>query len=123
MGGPLRELLIQAIRYGEQPEVRARLTHAVEEAVDRSQIIELIEERALATQIMDSSRVARVREDMERAQARRLQPHYIEEFFTEAFKRLGGTLRQRESRRYEITHVPAPIRHRDPRHRNQRACP
>ena len=75
--------------------------------------MELIEERALATEIMDSGHVARVRDDMERAQARRLQPHYIEEFFTEAFKRLGGTIRQRESRRYEVTHVPAPVRHRD----------
>ena len=28
-GRPLRELLIQAIRYGDQPEVRARLTRAV----------------------------------------------------------------------------------------------
>jgi hypothetical protein len=62
---------------------------------------------------MDSSRVARVREDMERADARRLQPHYIETFFLEAFKRLGGTVRQREPRRYEITHVPAPVRNRD----------
>ncbi len=112
-GRPLRELLVQAIRYGEQPEVRARLTQAVEEAVDRPHIQELIEERALATEIMDSSRVASVREEMERAQARRLQPHYIEEFFTEAFKRLGGTIRQREPRRHEITHVPAPIRYRD----------
>ena len=112
-GRPLRELLIQAIRYGEQPEVRARLTRAVEQAVDQSQVVELIEERALVTEMMDSSRVASVREDMERAQARRLQPHYIEEFFTEAFKRLGGTIRQRESRRFEITHVPAPVRHRD----------
>ena len=110
---PLRELLIQAIRYGEQPEVRARLTRAVEQAVDQSQVVEFIEERALVTEMMDSSRVASVREDMERAQARRLQPHYIEEFFTEAFKRLGGTIRQRESRRFEITHVPAPVRHRD----------
>ena len=112
-GRPLRELLIQAIRYGEQPEVRARLTRAVEQAVDQSQVVELIEERALVTEMMDSSRVASVREDMERAQARRLQPHYIEEFFSEAFKRLGGTIRQRESRRFEITHVPAPVRHRD----------
>ncbi len=112
-GRPLRELLIQAIRYGEQPEVRARLTQAIEEAVDRPHIEELIEDRALATEIMDGGRVAGVREEMERAQARRLQPHYIEEFFTEAFRRLGGTIRQRESRRYEITHVPAPVRHRD----------
>jgi len=112
-GRPLRELLIQAIRYGEQPDVRARLTQAISEAVDRSHLEGLMEERALATEIMDASSVARVREDMERADARRLQPHYIEEFFTEAFKRLGGTIRQRETRRYEVTHVPAPIRNRD----------
>jgi len=62
---------------------------------------------------MDSSRVARVREEMERAEARRLQPHYIESFFLEAFKHLGGSVRQREPRRYEITHVPAPVRNRD----------
>jgi len=31
----------------------------------------------------------------------------------EAFKRQGGSLKQREPRRYEITHVPAPVRSRD----------
>jgi hypothetical protein len=62
---------------------------------------------------MDSSRVAHIREEMERAEARRLQPHYIESFFLEAFKRLGGSVRQREPRRYEVTHVPAPVRNRD----------
>jgi hypothetical protein len=50
---------------------------------------------------------------MERADARRLQPHYIESFFHEAFKRLGGTSKQREPRRYQITHVPAPVCNRD----------
>ena len=96
-GRPLRELLIEAIRYGEQPEVRARLTRAVEHGVDRAHLQGLLEERALAHDAMDASRVARVREDMERADARRLQPHYIESFFLEAFKRLGGTARQREA--------------------------
>jgi hypothetical protein len=62
---------------------------------------------------MDASRVARVREEMERADARRLQPHYIESFFVEAFKRLGGTMREREPRRHEITNVPAVVRNRD----------
>ena len=62
---------------------------------------------------MDVSRVARIREDMERAAARRLQPYYIESFFLEAFSQLGGTARQREPRRYEVTHVPAPVRNRD----------
>ncbi len=112
-GRPLRDLLIEAIRYGEQPEIRARLTQAVLHAFDRKEIEDLLEERALAHDTMDASRVRRVREDMERAEARKLQPHYIESFFLEAFKQLGGTLRQRETRRYEVTHVPAPIRNRD----------
>jgi len=112
-GRPLRELLIEAIRYGDKPEVRARLNQVVAHAVDRPYIQGLIEERALAHDAMDASRVARIREDMERAEARRLQPHYIESFFLEAFKQLGGTARQREPRRYEVTNVPAPIRSRD----------
>jgi SNF2 family DNA or RNA helicase len=112
-GRPLRDLLIEAIRYGERPEVRARLTQAIENAVDRRQVQDLLEERALAHECMDASGVARVREEMERAEARRLQPHYIESFFLEAFKQLGGSLRQREPRRYEISHVPAPVRNRD----------
>jgi superfamily II DNA or RNA helicase len=112
-GRPLRDLLIQAVRYGERPDVRARLTQAIANAVDRPRLQDLIEEHALAHDVMDSSRVARVREDMERAEARRLQPHYVESFFLEAFKQLGGTARQREARRYEVTHVPAPVRNRD----------
>jgi len=112
-GRSLRELLIEAVRYGDQPEVKARLTRAVESGVDRPHLQGLIEDRALAHDAMDVSRVAQIREDMERAEARRLQPHYIESFFLEAFKLLGGTLRQREPRRYEATHVPAPIRNRD----------
>jgi SNF2 family DNA or RNA helicase len=112
-GKPLRELLIEAIRYGEKPEVRARLTQVVSQAFDRGHLQDLLEERALAHDAMDASRVHRIREDMERAEARRLQPHYIESFFLEAFHRLGGTAKQREARRYEITHVPAPVRNRD----------
>ncbi|HOI96198.1 MAG TPA: helicase-related protein [Syntrophobacter fumaroxidans] len=112
-GKPLRDLLIQAIRYGDQPEVRARLTTVLEHALDRGRLQDLLEERALAHDAMDASRVRRIREDMERAEARRLQPHYIESFFLEAFRRQGGSARQREPRRYEITHVPAPVRNRD----------
>jgi hypothetical protein len=112
-GKPLRELLISAIRYGEQSEVRAYLTTVVEQAMDREHLQSLIEDKVLDPTIMDASKVQRVREDMERADARRLQPHYIESFFLEAFSQLGGRASQRESRRYEVTHVPASVRSRD----------
>ncbi|WP_058867439.1 helicase-related protein [Chloracidobacterium thermophilum] len=113
-GRPLRELMIEAVRYGDRPEVRARLTQAIEHAVHRDHLRDLLEERALAYDTMDISRVTRVREEMARAEARRLQPHYIESFFREAFRRLGGSLREREPRRYEITHVPVSLRRRRP---------
>lgn len=112
-GKPLRELLIEAIRYGDRPDVQARLTQVVENAFDKTQLQDLLEERALAHDTMDASRVFRVREEMERAEARRLQPHYIEACFLEAFRMLGGSVKQREPRRYEVTHVPAPVRNRD----------
>ena len=112
-GKSLRAPLIEAIRHGEKPEVRAFLTTVLDTTLDRGHLQGLIDERVLAHDAMDSSRVQRIREDMERADARRLQPHYIESFFFEAFKRLGGTAKQREPRRYEISHVPAPVRNRD----------
>jgi len=109
----LRDLLIEAIRYGDQPEVKARLHQTVDNLTDRKHCQELLEERALAKDSMDASQVQRIREDMERAEARRLQPHFIESFFLEAFRLLGGSIKEREPRRYEITHVPALIRQRD----------
>lgn len=111
-GRPLRDLLVEAIRYGEQPEVRARLNQVVSNALDRAQIQSLIDDHALVHDVMDVSRVQRIREEMERAEARRLQPHYIQSFFVEAFQRLGGTIQKREPGRYEITHVPATVRNR-----------
>ena len=112
-GKSLRELLIEAIRFGEKPETKAFLTTVLDTALDRNHLQNLLDEHVLAHDAMDISKVQRIRVDMERADARRMQPHYIESFFHEAFKQLGGTSRQREPRRYEVTHVPAPVRNRD----------
>jgi len=110
---PLRELLLDAIRYGDMAEVRARLFQVVDKAVDREHLRELVEGRALTHDSMDVTRVRQIREDMERAEARRLQPHFIASFFLEAFKLLGGTIHEREPNRYEIKHVPPVLRNRD----------
>lgn len=109
----LRDLLLEAIRYGDQPDVRARLQSVVDTAFDRNNLRLLLEERALARDSMDASQVRMIREEMERAETRRLQPHFIAAFFIESFRRLGGSIKERESRRYEITYVPATIRSRN----------
>lgn len=112
----LRDLLIEAVRYGERPDVRRRLDRKVDELASHQHLVELIEERALATDAMDSSRIQRIREDMERAEALKLQPHYIRSFFMAAFEEFGGSIKEREERRYEISHVPNSLRSMDSPH-------
>jgi ERCC4-related helicase len=110
---PLRDLLMEAVRYGDSPEVKARLNQVVDKALDRERLRELIEERALAHEALDTTKVQQIREEMERIETRKLQPHFISAFFREAFAHLGGAFKEREPKRYEITHVPALIRQRD----------
>lgn len=109
-GRSLRDLLLEAIRYGEQEEVRVRLTTEVDNALEGEKLKDLLKEHSLVQDTMDASKVYEVREEMERAEARRLQPHYIESFFLEAFSRLNGSYARRERQRYEINRVPERIR-------------
>lgn len=112
-GQALRDLLIDAIRYGDRPEKKAELFRKVDGAVDTVAIEKLVAERKLTSEGMDPNTVAAIREEMERAQARRLQPHFINAFFREAFSLLGGRIAEREKGRYEILRVPGDLKHRD----------
>ena len=111
-GQPLRDLLVEAIRYGNQPEVRARLHEVIDKTVGEG-LDKLIAERAAHADIFAAADLEKWRARMDEARARRLQPHYIRAFFMAAFTLLGGRLSERESGRYEIRHVPADIRYRD----------
>lgn len=107
----LRDLLIEAVRYGEQPEVKAKLDQIVDAAVGEK-LQQALKERALLSEMMNATDVEAIRERMEEAEARKLQPHFIRAFFLEAFGLLGGQIAKREEGRYEITRVPAEIRAR-----------
>lgn len=101
----LRELLVQAIRYGDDPRVRASLDKVIDESVSQG-LDALVEERALVPDMFSAMDVESVRLRMERARARRLQPGYIEAFTRAALARLGVRLEAREAGRFEITRVP-----------------
>jgi SNF2 family DNA or RNA helicase len=111
----LKDLLMQAIRYGDSPEVRQRLTKKIDQALDREHLKTLLNRNALAQETMSAERLFSVKEEMEKAEARRLQPYFVRAFFLKALDALGGTAHPREAGRYEITHVPAAIRERDRR--------
>ena len=111
----LKDLLLEAIRYGDRPDVRARLTKQIDQALDREHLRSLLNRNALAQETMTAERLFAVKEEMERAEARRLQPYFVRSFFLKALDAVAGTAHSREAGRFEITHVPAAVRERDRR--------
>lgn len=109
----LKDLLIDAIRYGDMPETRARMEQIIDNALDTQHLKDLMSRNALVDNAMSLSDLFAVKEEMDKAEARKLQPHFIRAFFREAFHTLGGDLREREAGRFEIRHVPADIQERD----------
>jgi SNF2 family DNA or RNA helicase len=112
-GTSLKDLLWDAIQYGDRDDVKAKLFQQIDGAVDYKHIEDLLKKRKLTNDMMPEATVEEVRLKMERAEAERLQPHHIQSFFLEAFELMGGRLKSREEGRYEITHVPVRIRERD----------
>ena len=60
----------------------------------------------LATDTLGLGDVTRVRTEIEQANARRLQPHYIRSFFSRALTDLGGRLAPNRDGTYRIRRVP-----------------
>jgi len=109
----LKDLMMEAIRYGDRPEIRAKLTQKIDSVFDHDHLKGLLNRNALAEQTMSAERLFKVKAEMEKAEARRLQPFFVRSFFTKAFESLGGVMHRREEARHEITHVPAEVRERD----------
>ncbi len=107
----LRDLLIEAIRYGDLPEVRARQDQVIDHDIGE-QIKNLVDDRALAIGEIGGGDIQEIRDDMERAKLRKLQPGFISMFFIEALRRFGGRIVEREKGRFEITRVPGIVRQR-----------
>ncbi|GFG67907.1 RNA helicase [Mycobacterium kubicae] len=107
----LRDLLIDAIRYGDDPARREENERILDTELAEG-TAKLVAERALAREAIDPVALDHMRRKMDEARARKLQPHYIRAFFTDAFGQLGGRLAARESQRYQVTHVPAALRSR-----------
>lgn len=105
----LRDLLIKAIRYGNDPVVRNKINEAVDNSLEREHLERLLRERALSEDTINVSKVLKVREDIDRMEAHKLQPYFIEAFFIKAFQHLGGKIKPREKGKYEITFVPSSI--------------
>ena len=114
-GHSLKDLLLKAIKYTDDPEVRARLDLEVESVFDHERIKAIASQAALASSVMTTEQLFDIKEEMQRAEARKLQPHFVHAFFSEAFEAAGGQLIPREAGRYEIRYVPKALREQDRR--------
>ena len=112
-GNSLKEMLLEAIRYGDQPEIRAKLSQKIDSALDHDHLVSVLSRDALAQETLTPDRLFTVKEEMEKAEARRLQPFFVRSFFMKGFESLGGAIYPREHDRFEITFVPAELRERD----------
>ncbi|MCY4258453.1 MAG: helicase-related protein [bacterium] len=118
----LRELLIEAIT-AEEPATQQLRMAAVLDATVGERTRELIQEQSLLTDELGDAVIAGIREQMERAQAMRLQPSFIRQFFLGAFSLLNGKITKREAERYQISRVPQTLRHWDTTHGRGRLLP
>ena len=97
----LKDLLLEAIRYDDQPEIRARLNQKIENALDLDRLRDLLNRTALAQETIGVERLFAVKAAMEQAEARRLQPYFVRAFFLKAFATLGGAIYPRDRGRFE----------------------
>ena len=105
----LQQLLLDAIRADADPAQAAYMDEIIEGQIGE-QLKAVLEERALVAGLADPAANEKIRDLMERSKARKLQPWFVEAFFSAALKRYGGRIVGRERGRFEITRVPAAVR-------------
>ena len=59
----------------------------------------------MSEEVLGRNRLFSVKEEMERAKARKLQPYFLRAFFLQAFRQFGGEIQPWERSRYEIRDV------------------
>lgn len=109
----LKDLLVEAIRYGEREDTKAKLREVIDNSLGTKSLLAIFERNALVDNTLNIASLYAMKEEMDKAEARKLQPHFIRSFFMQAFAQIGGEIRAREHHRYELPHVPASLRERD----------
>ncbi len=108
----LRELLWEAIQYGQRRDVQASLFKKIDGVVDLAHIGALLEKKKLTRDMLPPADIEKIKLQMDRLEAQRLQPHHIQSFCIKALEHLSGRVKLRECGRYEVVLVPKIVRDR-----------
>ena len=101
----LQRALMDAIRYGDNPAVLARTQQVIDTEIG-TRVQEILQGQALAPETLARAGLEEIRDRMELAKARKLQPGFVEAFFTAALTHVGGRVARREKGRVAVTRVP-----------------
>lgn len=102
----LADLLLEAVREDQTPERQAYMDTVIDSSLDTERLKHIMAQDVLATDTLDVEDVRRVRADIERANAARLQPQYIQSFFERALQDLGGRMLKNQDGTWRIKRVP-----------------
>ena len=108
-GVKLKDLIVAAIRETDAPESQRWMTE-VDRALDTDRLRAIMRANALVRDTMDPAELDKVRDQMDKAEARKLQPCYVRDFVRSALAASGGEMRPHAGGRYEIPHVPPSVR-------------
>ena len=107
----LQELLMKAIQDESDPEAQAWVNEIIDAEIGK-RLRSVMDERALAENVLDESSIHGIKHQMELALARKLQPGFIEAFVKASLDDVGGRIASREAKRFQISRVPAEVRSR-----------
>jgi len=79
------------------------LKEKIEETLDHDNLLNILKNNALTEYHLESTST---KINLEKSQAKKLQPYFIQEFFTAAFERLNGTMINFNNGLYNISNVP-----------------
>lgn len=113
-GVPLRKLMVDALRYNESPEVRARLMKSAENYVEEYRRERELLQGALAHDVMDLSEIQEVNDKVSRQEPSRLHPWFVQGFLIQALRHHKVKVKETGKGRFEIGHVPLQIRRHAP---------
>lgn len=112
----LKDILLESIR--DDGIRKAKALEDIDRSINAEHFRDVLTKEALCQDILSNEKILSVKRRMEEAEARRLQPFYVQSFFNEALIKLGGSIGARGHGRFEIKHVPAVLQNYRPVDRN-----
>lgn len=105
----LQELLMRAIAADRDPANQKWIDEVVDGQIGQ-RMRKVLDDQALAANVLDDGSIQGIRRQMEAALARKMAPGFIEAFTRASLDDLGGLMAKRESGRFEIKRVPSIVR-------------